>query len=330
MRENEIMAARQRTAYLGGMRFDGRRFVVGVNLPWLSYGGDFGASAWSPEGGVARPSRREQLETTLERLASHGLTTVRWFLLCDGRAGVELDARGRPQGLDQAVRRDMDAALAALERHGVRALFVLFDFMLLHRPRVHRGVTMGGRRWWVADADARGRLVDRVVSPLVRHVSGTCAVAGWDLMNEPEWVTRGEGAWRPSRSVSRVTMRGFLAQLSGAVREAGPWPVTVGLASRRGLGLVRDLGLDLYQVHWYDHVDDPSALVTPSASYGLDAPLLLGEFPSVNSSQRPASVLSAVAHAGYAGALAWSYCADDAFSSRTACEADVARWAPPT
>ena len=34
-----------------------RPFQVGANLPWLQYGGDFGANAWSPRGGLARPER---------------------------------------------------------------------------------------------------------------------------------------------------------------------------------------------------------------------------------------------------------------------------------
>ena len=28
-------------------------FLSGANLPWLRYGGDFGANAWSPAGGMA-------------------------------------------------------------------------------------------------------------------------------------------------------------------------------------------------------------------------------------------------------------------------------------
>lgn len=305
----------------------GEPFVVGANLPWIDYGGDVGANAWSPEGGLSRPARAARLDTVLARAAEGGITIVRWFLLCDGRAGITVDAHGRPLGLDDHVRRDLDVALRTLEHRGVRALFVLFDFMLLHRARVHRGVQMFGRRRWVSRPDERARLLDRVIAPLVAHAAGAGAVAGWDLMNEPEWVTFGQGGWQPWRCVLPATMRAFLGAAKTAVAAVSERPVTVGLASVRGLDLVRGLGLDLYQVHWYDHVDHPSALVTPPRDRGLDAPLLLGEFPTVGSSQSPFSIVAAADHAGFAGALAWSLCADDPFSSEAGCY-EAARVAP--
>ena len=115
------------------------------------------------------------------------------------------------------------------------------------------------------------------------------------------------GRLEPSPLHRGRTLRAFVSEASAALRQAGAAPITVGLASTRGLPLVRDLGLDFYQVHWYDHVDPPSALVTPASTFGLDAPLWLGEFPTVQSSQAPLNMLSAVEHAGYAGAFAWSY-----------------------
>ena len=69
-----------------------RSFVLGVNLPWLQYGCDFGANAWQPDGGVGRPEQRARLRASFARLTDRGLTTVRWFVFCDGRAGVRFDA----------------------------------------------------------------------------------------------------------------------------------------------------------------------------------------------------------------------------------------------
>ena len=66
-------------------------FVTGVNLPWMHYGGDFGANAWRPQGGVGQPDRHAELDDTLARLADRGLGVVRWFVLADGRAGVTVD-----------------------------------------------------------------------------------------------------------------------------------------------------------------------------------------------------------------------------------------------
>jgi hypothetical protein len=83
------------------------------------------------------------------------------------------------------------------------------------------------------------------------------------------------------------------------------------LASASGLRLVRGLGLDFYQVHWYDSVEAASPLRRPVSRLRLDRPVLLGEFPTRGSAVAPEDVLKAARDAGYAGALAWSVFADD-------------------
>lgn len=295
-----------------------RPFLRGVNLPWIRYGGDFGANAWWPEGGVGTPPQRAVMNDVLARAADRGVEAVRWFALCDGRAGITVDPSRTPVGLDDQVRRDLDAALHALERHRVRALFVLFDFLLLRPRRIVSGVPMFGRRHWVGRRGVRAALLERVVAPLVRHAAGSEAVLGWEVMNEPEWVTFGVRGWRPWTCVRRSTMRAFLGSAVAAIRSAAPQPVSVGLASAEGLPLVAGLGLDLYQVHWYDHVGGPAALERPVRSFRLDAPVLLGEYPTLGSGLSPAEIVGAAERAGYAGAFAWSLQSEDAFSSADA------------
>jgi len=67
---------------------------------------------------------------------------VRWFLLCDGRAGLRLDADGDPVGLDERAFPDMDAAVSLLREHGLQALFELSAFL----PRRTRRKLDGGPR----------------------------------------------------------------------------------------------------------------------------------------------------------------------------------------
>ena len=64
-------------------------FFVGANLPWIHYGGDFGANAWAPAG-LSQHPEPERIASLFDTLRAHGVTTIRWFLLCDGRAGVRL------------------------------------------------------------------------------------------------------------------------------------------------------------------------------------------------------------------------------------------------
>src|SRR5262249_25685364 len=67
-------------------------FVHGCNYPWTSdgttifYGLDFGANIWGSHLGVS--ARRAAVARDFQMMAALGFTVVRWFVFCDGRAGI--------------------------------------------------------------------------------------------------------------------------------------------------------------------------------------------------------------------------------------------------
>jgi hypothetical protein len=303
-----------------------REFLVGVNLPWLSYGQDFGASTWQPQGGLARPTCRERLRRTLGDLAASGASLVRWWLLGDGRAGLAEDDEGRIVRLDDRFLPDVDAAIDALRETGLRALFVLTDFLWFDRPRTLNGARLGGRRGHVRDPACRARLLEHVFAPIAERYGREPRIAGWDLMNEPEWATLGVGTFDPRRSVTRGEMRAFLSEAAAVFRARATQPLTVGLASARWLPLVDGLDLDLLQVHWYESLDPTTTLTRPAESLVVGRPLLLGEFPTRGASVSPRAILEMAREAGYAGALAWSALAADRATDSRACHDALRDW----
>ena len=70
----------------------------------------------------------------------------------------------------------------------------------------------------------------------------------------------------------------FLGQAVRFVQLSASQPVTIGCAHTKRLDLVRPLGLDFYQVHWYERFGW-RVLDRPVADLGLDRPVMLGEFP---------------------------------------------------
>jgi hypothetical protein len=303
--------------------------VIGANLPWLDYGHDFGANAWRPRGGVARPDRRERLRRALSDLAASGATLVRWWLLGDGRAGLREDGAGEIDGLDDLFFADLDAAVEALREAGLRAILVLVDFLWLDSPRLVSGVRLGGRAPHVRDPARRARLLASVFAPIAARYANEPTIAGWDLMNEPEWATLGVGTLDPRRSVSRREMRAFLAEAASTFRARATQPLTVGLASRRWLPLLDGLDLDYHQVHWYESLDPVTTLVQPVPAPPLGLPLLLGEFPTKGASVPPRAIVEMAGEAGYSGALAWSALADDDATDRRACHEALRDWPGP-
>jgi hypothetical protein len=295
-----------------------------VNLPWQNYGGDFGANAWQPGGGIGGGGRGQEIAPFLELLADNGARVVRWFLLCDGRAGLRLDPRGRVLGLDPHLFRDLEAALRLLAVHRLQAMFVLMDFGWFRRPRLVSGVRLFGRRGLVKNPDRRRELLDRVLTPLLERFGNASEIHSWDVFNEPEWAVLGLGTRDPRSALLGGEMRGWLGDIAGRVRAATRHPLTVGLASPRGLGLVRDLGLDFYQWHWYDSIEKRIPLARPVADYGLDRPVLLGEFPTRGSARSLAEILAVARAAGYAAAWPWSVLSTDDSTDRLACVEAVA------
>src|SRR5688572_3111653 len=262
-----------------------RPFIVGANLPWLRYGGDFGANAWRPRGGLRDRADLEDVRARLARLASRGVSVLRWFMLCDGRAGVRFAADGAPLGPDQALLDDVDVALRLADEAGLRLIFVLLDFHWCRPPRIVAGVQLGGRRAVLARPALRDALLETTITPILRACGRSRTIEAWDLINEPEWVTRGAALWNPVRGVSTTAMRSYIRDAAAAVHAHTDHQVTVGSAGARWLPLVRETNLDFYQPHWYDHLERRSPLERPVAELGLDRPVWLGEFPTRNSAR---------------------------------------------
>ncbi len=289
-------------------------FIAGANLPWLSYGNDFGANAWSPGGGMAQLGNNENLRRHLRELKGRGIEVLRWFLFCDGRAGIRFNRGGTPVGVDERLFADIDAALESLAAERMKVIFVLFDFLWFARPAMVNGVQTGGRTRVVTSAHKQQCLRRLVLRPLFERYGRSPEILAWDVINEAEWATRGWGGGIIGPSVAFLKMRRFIRRVARLVHRHTGQMATVGLGNATGLPLVRGCGLDFYQVHWYDRWQSVAPLERPVAELGLDRPLLLGEFPTRNASRSAQAIMELAKNNGYCGALGWSWLARDDFS----------------
>jgi hypothetical protein len=276
----------------------------------LHYGIDFGANAWRPGGGVAQPDERAHIELAFERLAASGVQYVRWFLLRDGRAGIRFGPstsheKSVPLGLDDFVFCDIDTAIAVAARHGIRIMFVLLDFLWCDAARVTRGVQMGGRTGALVDPESRDALLDLVLRPILEKYGDEPQILAWDVINEPEWI----------KTVDAADLSAFLRDTVALIHSSTSHPATIGSAGVRWRASYTDLGLDFYQVHWYDNLKHQPPLQTPVAQLGFDRPVLLGEFPTRGSKWTRDEIIDAARAAGYSGAFYWSVLSNDQCSA---------------
>lgn len=274
-------------------------FFLGANLPWITYGCDFGANAWRPDGGISQPAQREMLTNYFRELSKSDIRVVRWFMFCDGRAGLHFDREN--VSLDSYVFPDADAALEIAGHFGIRIMFVLFDFHWFFPAKSKGNVQMGGRGKYITDTGLRLRLLENVVQPILHRYGQHPAIHSWDVFNEPEWVLLGIGSVNPMASTSLRKFRSFVEDVVNLIHNETAHPATLGLAWRSSLSRFEDCLLDFEQVHWYDIQGD--ALWT---LLERQTPVILGEFPTSGSRFEVAEILRHAHHAGFAGALAWS------------------------
>ena len=331
------------------------RYLHGCNYPWSTdgatvfYGLDFGANVWGSHLGVS--TRSEAVARDFTRMAALGFTVARWFLFCDGRAGIAYDDRGLPAGFDPHFFSDVDVALEIARDAGVAVSFVLLDHRWMFAGVRHTiadpatGVVLEarlphGRAHVLLSERGRDRLFERVFGPLVRRYgrSGAradlgSAVLGYEFMNEPDFVVE---EWERDlsphvpRPLPFEVLADVVARLSELVHAEHPEAIaTIGCARRHNLWAWDDasLGLDLLQLHSYPDIRRPERDVdvygTPASALGLRHGVILGEFPGNGPSQHPdgaappgttlGEYLEFAVSAGYAGAWPWSFSGTDGY-----------------
>jgi len=308
------------------------KFLLGINYPWLNYGTDFGANSWGHHG-VSEPNSRQQLDSDFGDLQQHGVRVVRWFLFCDGRAGIQINSDGTVKGLDPYVFKDMDAALEIARKHKIMIVFVLFDVSMLQpaipdttagTPPGYAPVKMGGHREFVANHQVRQTLFDNVVKPILQRYGNDGAVVAWEVINEPEWVM--SIGWTHRGSISVPDMQDFVRQVSQLIHQNTAQVATVGGADRRWCSLWKDVGLDYFQFHHYPYMERYAPYDLPADDLGLNKPVLIGEFPTRNTNRTLSLYLDLALKNGYAGAFPWSYRATDKYTGWSSVSDEFSQW----
>jgi hypothetical protein len=330
------------------------KYLHGVNYPWSTdgttvfYGLDFGANVWGSHLGVS--TRRLAVERDFTEMAALGFTAARWFVFCDGRAGIAYDDRGLPAGPDPHLFTDLDAALEIAGGVGIRIALVLFDHQWMFkgvRETIADPVTGDlleaqlpeGRARILLTESGRDALFERLLEPLVlRYAPGgaradlAAHVLAYEFMNEPDFVIE---EWEEdlsahvARPLPFVVVADLVSRLSEVVHRHSSALTTLGGARLRNLWAWDDeaLGLDLLQVHTYPDERHPKRDEDPfglaATDLGVSRPVLLGELPGNPREQHPSGAvppdrdldeyLEFALAGGYAGAWPWSFSGTDVY-----------------
>ena len=292
-------------------------FTVGLNVPWIECGHDFGPRP--PEWSGAPPTDWGHLERKLSDARADGVEVVRFWLLAGGvnyPVGRDPDdvftRRGdrfvlaRDQAapeLPDAYLRDFEGLLRACTNAGVRVVPVLCSFELFFpmEPQGRRVVSGGRGAIALGDHDDEAprrvrAFLDATLSPLLEvtrdHAS---SVEAFEVCNEPDWVVRGgplhvrlhgRRIERMPKTVSALAMSVLIEEAVNRVVDAGlvstvgfkqSTPRWLSPSAARWLEALARQGRYLHQLHYYPSLHEPAPL--PSASRSPYAPVVVGEMP---------------------------------------------------
>ena len=305
-----------------------QRFMYGSNLAWNQYAGDFGSvPAWGDPGTSANAA----VSGDLEDLANHGVSVIRWWVIPDFRgAAVQFDDTGTPISWGGTLLADLERALELADEHDLYLMLCLFSFDAF-RTNTADGLPVAypHLRPIATDPDRRAALLENVVRPLARTAEGSPHrdhLIAWDVINEPEGAMTGASMygdpdfreWNGLDPMTHEEMESFLLDVISVLREESSALVTVGSVATIWSRAWINLGLDFYQFHIYDWIDEQISFSSSPQELGIDdKPVVMGEFPNTGlDSANYTTLLESWYGNGYAGALSWSYTDFDWESAR--------------
>jgi len=337
----------------GKFSYNGNQiFLSGVNIAWNSYGRDFGSGAYSG-------SAQSKFETWLGQIATNGGNVARIWLHVDGSYSPKFDSNGYATGADtNSLITELGTFLDKAAANNVFVIIVLWNGAATMTTPLKN-------LFW--DNSKLQTYIDKTLTPLVNGLKTKKALAAWEVVNEPEGSVQagtsdsnscydttnlsGSGAGWTGISLPMKNILNFINLQSSAIRSADPKAlVTVGSWSERpqtnacsgcrnyytnaclsGAGQKSNGYIDFYQMHTYTYNGAYSAwspMKKSASNYGLDKPLVIGEFATVCSELKDSVKNFQYGYNnGYVGILSWQYnaqgdCSDSASSQNTGMSAN--------
>ena len=305
------------------------KFSDGINLAWNNFARDI--VDLDPQ----------YFEGILDSIEAAGGNTMRWWLHTNGSNSPQFDAAGNVTGLDPNTIPNMRSVLDLAYNRGIAISMCLWSFDMLQE----QGQNQQFMKALLEDPAITQTYIDNALIPILEEIGDHPAVLSWEIFNEPEGMTE-EFGYTPVRTAMRNVQQ-FVNLTAGAIHRTVPTAqVSNGAANFETMtdieghtNYYRDdrliavggdpLGtLDFYQVHYYpDNFDiDLSPFHRPADWWGLDKPIVIGEFPSraIDEVDAPSyTILEAYQLAyeyGYAGSNAWDFRGFDGGSFETARE----------
>ncbi|XP_012938873.1 mannan endo-1,4-beta-mannosidase [Aplysia californica] len=308
-----------------------RVFLSGGNLPWMSYGYDFGDGQWQ--------RNKDRIEPQFKKLHEAGGNSMRFWIHMQGETTPAFNDQGFVIGPDKqgTMLDDMKDMLDTAKKYNILVFPCLWN-AAVNQDSHNR---LNGL---IKDPHKLQSYLDKALKPMVNHVKGHPALGGWDLMNEPEGMMipdvhnesscydttalKNSGAgWAEKKYLYKDMLRFFNWQAaaikttdSGALVTMGVWNPKSNtdhfnmnnhysdFCLRKAGGRQKGV-FDFYQFHsysWQGKWDEVAPFTHKASDYGLHKPIVVGEFWEQDGGGMDIiEMFKYVYNNGYAGAWSW-------------------------
>ena len=285
------------------------KFANGMNIAWVSFARD-----------VPNPNIGA-FQAIFKKTYDAGGRVLRWWFHTNGTVTPGYDSSGMAKKLDQSHVDGIKAILGAADAAGVSVVLSLWSFDMLQS---NAGGAINNNKALLENDANRQAYVDNYLTPLVTAIKGTPGLYAWEIFNEPEGMS--PTGWATSRT-TMVAIQKTVNWLTAAIRDADPAALVTNGAQTfdycsnvsgkrnyysdsqlRSVGGKQNGILDFYQVHYYTSNGSSNSPFTRPASYwGLDKPLVMGEFyPNATDGVAVGDLHKKLHDIGYVGAWSWS------------------------
>ena len=299
-----------------------------MNVAWFTYAGD-----------VPSPDMTK-FNKLYSDTAAVGGRVVRWWLHTNGSKTPTYDSSGLTAKISDQniadVKKILDGAAAA----GQAVVVSLWSFNMMKSDQVNATILQANKDLLQKDAN-RQAYVDNYITPLVTALKGHPGLYAWEAFNEPEGMINdgpNTSPWTGSNYVSIKDIQKCVNWFAAGVHAADPSALVTNAAwtflantdvdghknyysdsQLKSIGGKDNGTLDFYQVHYYDNwgtvggANSVSPFVYPASHWGLDKPIMIGEFWDVdspgpsNATIKGADLYTKLYDNGYQGGWAWQY-----------------------
>lgn len=306
-----------------------KRFISGMNIAWL------GSNSFGNDVGDTKINMNSFLDK-VKKIRKSGGNALRWWLHTDASNCPKINENGEVTGLGSKTISNMRAALDTAHAYGVVVSMCLFSFDMLvpGTKSEYSDFNLENNYKFLTVPENIDTYLENGLKPILDSVGSHPAVMCWEVFNEPEGMLASAGWSHVEQKITQQDILRITNRIAGFVHRNSKKMVSTGMASFQyaseysdesliAAGGDEDGYLDFYMGHYYPEWQDASIspFHNPASHWGMDRPILIGEFPAKDwsssttgpSSNQPLktsmTIIDAYEYAydnGYAGALSWA------------------------